>query len=79
MNGGEKKRGSDDGTGRLDFTEIYGTGAAIGMTPRQVDEISMAELDAAVTGWNRAQGAEEPMQPPSDAAIDKAVAKFMKG
>ncbi len=49
------------------------------MTPRDVDQLSMAELDASVEGWNRAQGADEPMQPPSDAAFDKAVSKFMKG
>jgi hypothetical protein len=45
---------------------------------REVDLLSMAELDASVDGWNRVHGGEEKTQPMANDAFDKAVLKFMK-
>jgi len=43
----------------LRFAAIYGTGAVIGLTPREVDQLSMWEFMAAVEGWIKANTTEE--------------------
>jgi hypothetical protein len=48
------------------------------MTPREVDQCSMAELDAAVAGWNRVHGAEERAEAPTSDRFDQMVQKVMK-
>lgn len=41
------------------FAAIYGTGAAIGCTPEQVDRMSMWQFIAAVEGWIKANTSED--------------------
>lgn len=41
--------------------------AVLGWTARQVDELSLWELAAAIDGHNRSQGADEPVESMSDA------------
>jgi hypothetical protein len=36
---------------------------AAGLSPRQVDELSLWEFTAAIAGWNKAQGDEKGAQP----------------
>lgn len=38
---------------------IYGTGAAIGFTPQQVDQMSIWQFNAAVAGWVKANTASK--------------------
>jgi hypothetical protein len=71
---GDRQR-DDDGTGRLDFDAIYGTGAAIGFDPRAVDQWSLAEFVACVEGWKRANGVEDKPSRPSDDAFERMLAE----
>jgi hypothetical protein len=43
----------------LRFAAIYGTGAVVGLTPRDVDRLSMWEFMAAVEGWIKANSSED--------------------
>jgi hypothetical protein len=61
---GDEER-SGDGTGRFDFGAIYGVGASLGYTPREVDAMTLAELDACVDGWKRTHGSQS-VDPPTD-------------
>jgi hypothetical protein len=44
---------------------MYGNGAAMGFSPRQVDEMSLWEFQAVMDGWGRSQGVETKAAPPS--------------
>lgn len=48
----------------------------MGWTPTQVDATGLWEFTAAVAGWNRAQGGEEAVKPPSPAEHDDLMAKY---
>ena len=39
---------------------MIGTATAIGLSPRDVWEMTLFEFHAAVAGWNRAQGEDKP-------------------
>lgn len=41
------------------FAAVYGAGAVIGFTPREVDQMSMWEFMAAVEGWIKANTSDE--------------------
>ena len=64
-----------DSTGRFDFGALYGTGAVLGFTPRDIDGMTLAEFDACVEGWKRANGADEKPEPPSEATFEKMLAE----
>lgn len=51
-------------------------GAALGWTPRQVDQLTFWELHVAVEGWRRAQGVEEDVDPPSPEEHDALAERF---
>lgn len=38
----------------------------MGFTPRDVDDMTLWELSAAVDGWNRANGAQDSLEPPTE-------------
>jgi hypothetical protein len=40
----------------VNFAAIYGTGAVLGFSPREVDEMSFDEFAACVDGFNQANG-----------------------
>ncbi|MDO5658287.1 MAG: hypothetical protein Q4G36_08195 [Paracoccus sp. (in: a-proteobacteria)] len=40
----------------MDEVSLYGSGAVMGFTPREVREMTLDEFDACVAGYNRAQG-----------------------
>lgn len=42
----------------------------MGFTPRDVDEMTLWELSAAVDGWNRANGGQDELEPPSPEEFD---------
>ena len=65
----EDKERDDDRTGRLDFGEIYGTGAGLGFSPREVDQWSLAEFFACVKGWSRIHGGDQASAPPTDSEM----------
>jgi hypothetical protein len=44
---------------------IYGNGAAMGMSPADVDAMSLWQFEAGLAGHNRAHGAEPKARPPS--------------
>ena len=44
---------------------MYGNGIVMGLTPRDVDEMSLAQYLAASAGWEKANGDEEAVEPPS--------------
>lgn len=48
----------------------------MGWTPREVDQCSLWEFDCAVAGWIRAQGGDDPIEPPSNEEHDEMVAKY---
>lgn len=75
--GAEENHRDDDGTYRLDFGAIYGTGAVIGFGPREIDQWSLAELFACIEGWRKANcpdGDKPPTMDPDD--FDQAVAEI---
>lgn len=74
--GAAEKERDEDGTFRLDFGAIYGTGAVIGYSPREVDQLSLAELFAAIDGWKKANCPDDkpPVMDPDD--FDQAVAEI---
>lgn len=74
----EDRKRDDDGTGRLDFDAIYGTGAAIGIAPRDIDLLSLGEFISCVEGWNRVHGAPDKPEPPSEERFEKMLAKIEK-
>ncbi|MFK4622572.1 hypothetical protein [Bradyrhizobium diazoefficiens] len=49
---------------------IYGNGAAMGFSPDQVDHMSFWQFRACIDGFNKANGAEEVIPPPTDAEFD---------
>ena len=49
---------------------IYGTGAAIGFSPDQVDRCTFWQFRTCVEGFNRANGAEEKLEAPADDVFD---------
>ena len=54
--------------------DIYGLGAAIGFSPRQVDEMTPWELLACMDGYNHANGVKPKDEPPTDEEFAAAVA-----
>lgn len=56
-------------------SDIYGLGAAIGFTPREVDQLTPWELMAATDGYNQSQGVKEKPEAPSDERYFKRVAE----
>jgi hypothetical protein len=61
---------SPDPDAPIDFGRIYGTGAALGFAPDQVDRCSFWQLGVCVDGFNKANGAEDKIEPPTDAEFD---------
>jgi hypothetical protein len=59
-----------------DFGHIYRVGAAIGLSPRQVDELTIWEFGQAVQGWKDANCPEESVQPPTAEEHDALVEKY---
>lgn len=51
-------------------------GAVIGLSPRQVDELTMWELVAAVAGWKAANCPDEAPAPPTPEEHDALVEKY---
>jgi hypothetical protein len=49
---------------------IYGNGAAMGFSPDQVDRMSFWQFRACIDGFNKANGAEEAIPPPTDAEFE---------
>lgn len=45
-------------------------------TPRQVDEMTLWELAACADGFNRANGGEETVQPPSNDEFDQMLMRY---
>jgi hypothetical protein len=68
-----KKKDDRRGDEPIRFSAIYGTGAALGFTPQQVDEMSFWQLGACVDGYNEAHGGELHFQPMSDEEFDELV------
>ncbi|KZL04540.1 hypothetical protein PsAD2_04623 [Pseudovibrio axinellae] len=48
-------RGEPSGE-RWKFSEFYGSGAAMGFTPTQIDKMSMWEFMSCVAGYNKTHG-----------------------
>lgn len=46
---------------------------AMGWNPRVTEQVTLWEIVASVDGHNRANGAEEQIDPPSDAEFDKML------
>ncbi len=44
----------------MKFAEIYASGVVMGLSPREVDRLSLWEFAACVEGFNRAQGTGSP-------------------
>jgi hypothetical protein len=47
----------------------------MGFTPREIDEMTFAEVDACIEGWKRGNGAEETPEVMSDARHDALLAE----
>src|SRR5215471_3368455 len=62
--------------GRYARSVIYGYGAAIGFTPRQIDEMTMWELTACVAGFNRANSADADLSPPTDEEFQQMLEAY---
>ena len=58
------------------FGPIYSTGIAMGLGPRQVDDLSLWEFGQIVDGWMTANGIEPRTKPLSDDEHDALVAKY---
>ncbi len=56
----------------MSFAAIYGTGAAMGFSPQQINEMSLWEYTAAVDGWMKANGASGPT-PPEPHELDEWI------
>lgn len=78
MPGGSRGKKTRNGGGDTDepiaYSDLYGTGCAIGFTPREVDELTFWEFAACIDGYNRANGADEMPEPMSGEEFDEAVA-----
>lgn len=61
---------------KTDFETLYGLGAIIGLSPRQVDELTEWELSAAVDGWRAANCPDAGPKPPTPDEHDALVAKY---
>jgi hypothetical protein len=48
----------------------------MGFTPREIDDLSLWEFGACVSGWSKANGGESKPAAPSDEEHDALVAKF---
>jgi hypothetical protein len=79
----DKKSGDGAGRGRAFYQNgrhvrsvIYGLGAAIGFTPRQLDDMTMWELAACVDGVNYANNPEPKLEPPTNEEFDAMLAAW---
>lgn len=52
---------------------IYGNGAAVGYTPQDVRAMSLWQFQAAMTGYAKANGADDKGDAPSDDEFFKAA------
>lgn len=48
----------------------------MGLSPRQVDELSLWEFTVAAEGYDIANGGDEKSKPPSEAEHDALMAKY---
>ena len=71
--GRRRRRSGDAAHDRIRFGAVYGLGAAIGLTPDQVDRCSLWQFAACVDGWNKTHGAEPTPEAPSDAEFDAMI------
>jgi hypothetical protein len=54
---------------------MYGNGIVMGLSPAEVDEMSLAQFIAAADGWNRAhEDPDAPPEAPSDEEFDRVMA-----
>lgn len=58
------------------FASIYGTGAVLGFSPREIDQMTLWEFAAAVEGWSKANGGESKPEAPSEEEHDRLMAKY---
>lgn len=58
---GPRSAGGAEAPEKIIFSQLYGNGAAIGFSPRDVDECTLWEFAACIDGYNRAQGGEQPI------------------
>ncbi len=56
--------------------EIYATGFAIGLKPREVDDLTAWEFSRCVAGWNLARGGEEKPEAPKQDEMAELFAKY---
>lgn len=52
---------------------MIGSARAIGMSMSDFWACSLWEFSAAVRGWNKSQGGEEPVTPPTDAEFEEML------
>lgn len=62
---GGRKRADDDGDSRIKWGTVYGSAGAIGFAPTDVKRWSLWEYFAVIDGWKRANGIEDPVEPPT--------------
>jgi hypothetical protein len=70
----KKKEESGDDT-PIKFSNLYGTGAAIGFPPSTVDEMSFWQLAACIKGYNKAQAGPEKVEPMSNEEFDAMLVR----
>lgn len=63
------------GDGRLIRSAVYGIGAGLSFTPREVDEMTVWELAACIDGYNAAQGGEAQPEPPTPDEFDAMITR----
>ena len=77
--GKEEAARPEETTSGLRFSGIYGNGAALGFTPRQIDEMSLWQFAVVIEGWNKAQGGDTGPEPLSVEEYEADIAAWREG
>ena len=72
---GEEPESGGDGE-PITMGDIYATGFAIGLKPREIDEMTPWEFSRCVKGWNIAHGGEEKPAAPKQDEMAELFAKY---
>lgn len=73
---GEPEPEGGDGGETVTLGYLYQTGFAIGLKPREVDELTPWEFAQAVAGWNLAHGGEEKVDAPKQDEMAELFARY---
>lgn len=61
--------------GWIKYSQIYGSGAVMGFTPRQIDQMSIGEWAAIIDGYNRVHSPDDKPEAMSGSEYDDLIAR----